>query len=175
MSGKVKGRPKEEIMNKNEFLDTLRKSLEGEVDNAIIEKNIRYYSEYISSGKGKSEEEIIEEIGDPRLIAKTIIETEKISGRNESGRDYYSGRYDSDNRNKRYGEDNENTGYGSYKNTKHKDITKFKWVYKVLFWVVLALILIILINIGLVFIKLLSVFFVPILLIALIIYVLRKR
>ena len=66
-------------MDKKEFMDILRQSLQGEVDDNIIEQNIRFYNEYISSQRGKNESEVIKEIGDPRLIAKTIIETAKAS------------------------------------------------------------------------------------------------
>lgn len=72
-------------MNKPEFLNILRQSLSGEVAPAVLEQNINYYDSYISS-QAKTEEEEIAELGDPRLIAKTIIETDKIArGKSQSG------------------------------------------------------------------------------------------
>ena len=64
-------------MKKDEFLRLLREALQGDVPAAVIEENIRYYNSYISEevGKGRSEEEVIAEIGDPRLIANTIEDT----------------------------------------------------------------------------------------------------
>lgn len=64
-------------MRKDEFLQTLRRALNGDVPPAVVEENIRYYDDYITqeTRKGLSEEEVIAEIGDPRLIAKTIEDT----------------------------------------------------------------------------------------------------
>ena len=64
-------------MDRNEFVSTLRAVLSGEVPEAIVEDNVRYYDGYISQeiAGGKSEMEVLESLGDPRLIAKTIIDT----------------------------------------------------------------------------------------------------
>jgi uncharacterized membrane protein len=74
-------------MNKEEFLEKLRLSLLGEVNSATINENLKYYEEYIMSEirKGKTEEDVLTMLGDPRLIAKTIIETNQNSdyGRKE--------------------------------------------------------------------------------------------
>ncbi len=72
-------------MDKTEFLSILREALNQEVNPAVIEQNIRYYDQYISSSS-EEEKRKIEELGDPRLIAKTIIEAEKAA-REKSG--YY--------------------------------------------------------------------------------------
>lgn len=68
-------------MNKYEFIDGLRRNLAGEVPTQEIDKNVRYYDEYITSESRErgSEEAVITEIGEPRLIARTIIETYKMS------------------------------------------------------------------------------------------------
>ncbi len=68
-------------MNKYEFLNILKLSLEGEVTETIINENMNYYSNYIEAeiNKGMSEAEVLHQLGDPRLIAKTIIETSSIS------------------------------------------------------------------------------------------------
>lgn len=62
-------------MDKKEFLNDLRERLEGEVPASIIEKNIRYYDRYISEHGAAC----IEEIGDPMLIATTIISSHEMS------------------------------------------------------------------------------------------------
>lgn len=69
-------------MNKTEFLHKLGEALQGEVSGAACQENIRYYDNYISqeTGTGKSEEQVIDSIGDPRLIAKTIIESSEAAG-----------------------------------------------------------------------------------------------
>lgn len=64
-------------MNKQDFLDKLRMALSGHVSPGVVTENINYYEEYINVEirKGKSEAEVLQSLGDPRLIAKTIITT----------------------------------------------------------------------------------------------------
>lgn len=64
-------------MTKQEFIEKLRSALNGKVSANIITENIRYYEDYINTEirKGKSEEEVLTALGDPRLIARTIITT----------------------------------------------------------------------------------------------------
>ena len=64
-------------MTQIEFVTELEQALRGNVEERIIQENVRYYNEYISEQRaaGKSEEEIFASLGSPRLIAKTIIDT----------------------------------------------------------------------------------------------------
>ncbi len=64
-------------MRKEEFLQLLRQALMGDVPPGVLEENVRYYDSYITEEvrKGRTEEEVIAEIGDPRLIARTIEDT----------------------------------------------------------------------------------------------------
>ena len=61
-------------MNRNEFLNKLKESLELSLDKEEINSQIDYYDKYISDEikKGRTEKEVLDELGDPRLIAKTI-------------------------------------------------------------------------------------------------------
>lgn len=63
-------------MNKIEFIEGLRNSLEPEVSADVVRDNVEYYSRYIYDEiqKGRSEEEVVEELGDPWVIARTIID-----------------------------------------------------------------------------------------------------
>ena len=61
-------------MTKKEFLDILTESLAGNVPASEIEENIRYYKDYIENGE-ESEEKALEQLGDPHLIARTIIDS----------------------------------------------------------------------------------------------------
>ena len=65
-------------MNRTEFLTILRNQLAGQMQEGKAEAHIRYYEDYIQSQvrKGRTEEDVLGELGDPRLIAKTLIETE---------------------------------------------------------------------------------------------------
>ena len=64
-------------MTKYEFLNDLKASLTGNVSGQVINENMQYYDEYIAGEvrKGKTEGEVLDELGDPRLIARTIIDT----------------------------------------------------------------------------------------------------
>lgn len=73
-------------MNRYEFISTLRTALTGKVPATTVEDNIRYYEEYIEIQlrQGRSEEEVLEGLGDPRLLAKTIIEANKYAEGSET-------------------------------------------------------------------------------------------
>lgn len=64
-------------MEKNEFLEKLRLSLNGKIAPETVNSTLDYYDEYISSEmqEGRTEAEVMEALGDPRLIARTIAET----------------------------------------------------------------------------------------------------
>lgn len=66
-------------MNRYEFIEKLRAALSGRVTQSVLNENIRFYEEYLDTEirKGRSEEEVLGEIGDPRLLAKTITEASK--------------------------------------------------------------------------------------------------
>lgn len=67
-------------MTKSEFLDQLRTSLTGEIPDVEVENNIKFYDDYIGTKSNEiSYEEVMEQLGAPRLIAKTIVETYQIS------------------------------------------------------------------------------------------------
>lgn len=70
------------IMDKNEFIDKLQRALAGGLNSSLVAENVRYYQEYIDSEvrKGKSEDEVMASLGDPRLLAKSIIEANKRAG-----------------------------------------------------------------------------------------------
>lgn len=78
-------------MNKEEFLQRMQETLNGEVSNAVIIENISYYKNYIENeiSNGKTEREVLDMLGDPRLLAKTIIEMQgngnKTNSRNMYG------------------------------------------------------------------------------------------
>lgn len=65
-------------MDRNEFVSTLRAVLTGEVPASVVEENVHYYDSYISQeiASGKSEQEVLDSLGDPRLIARTILDTQ---------------------------------------------------------------------------------------------------
>lgn len=70
------------VMTKQEFLDSLRAALSGRVGARAVTENISYYEDYINTQvrMGKSEAQVIEELGDPRLLARSIAEAERRAG-----------------------------------------------------------------------------------------------
>lgn len=124
-------------MKKTEFLKELEAALRGEVSPELIAENLRYYDNYISqeTSKGRSEAEVTEEIGSPRLIARTIIDTSGGSGSYESGESSPSGGYaGSDRSSGSYG-----SGQGGY--SKFHYVNLNKWYWKLLIIAVLCLVM----------------------------------
>lgn len=68
-------------MDRHEFISILRTALAGKVPATTVEDNVRYYEEYIETQtrQGKREEEILAALGEPRLLARTIIEANKYA------------------------------------------------------------------------------------------------
>ncbi len=69
-------------MDRTEFMDRLQRSLAGGVNSSQVAENVRYYQDYIDMEirKGRSEAEVLSTLGDPRLLAKSIIEANKRAG-----------------------------------------------------------------------------------------------
>lgn len=65
-------------MTKQEFLDILGKILRRELSDTEVADNLGYYDQYIAQEvqRGKTEAEVLAQLGDPRLIAKTILQVD---------------------------------------------------------------------------------------------------
>ena len=65
-------------MDRADFIEILRSQLSGQMQEGKAAAHVRYYEDYIQSQvrKGRTEGEVLEELGDPRLIAKTLIDTD---------------------------------------------------------------------------------------------------
>lgn len=63
-------------------MDRLQRSLAGGVSSSQVAENMRYYQDYIDTEirKGRSENDVLSGLGDPRLLAKSIIEANKRAG-----------------------------------------------------------------------------------------------
>lgn len=73
-------------MNKEEFLQRMQDTLKGEVSDFVIKDNISYYKNYIENeiSNGKTEKDVLDMLGDPRLLSKTIIEMNGIENNTNS-------------------------------------------------------------------------------------------
>lgn len=77
-------------MYRTEFLDILKTQLSGQMHEGKIEAHLRYYEDYIQSKvrAGTPEDEVIAQLGDPRLIAKTLLDTDTGEEVYEESRSY---------------------------------------------------------------------------------------
>ncbi len=131
-------------MSKEEFLRELEEALAGDVPEAVIRDNVSYYGSYLSQemAKGRSVEEIVNEIGEPFIIAKTIIEHSEAVGEaaGDGGYGSYQESYGDDGSysqrryrggstdggadgNQRYGDQNR----GPFSNMHYIDLNKWYW------------------------------------------------
>ena len=62
-------------MTRQEFLERLREALESELDRRNVQENVDYYNSYIieETAKGRKESDVIAELGDPWVIARSVI------------------------------------------------------------------------------------------------------
>jgi uncharacterized membrane protein len=72
-------------MSRKEFLDTLSARLTQTLSPEEVAEQVRYYDTYISEkvNNGNTEEEVIARLGDPLLIARTIMDTRGGTNGNE--------------------------------------------------------------------------------------------
>jgi len=156
-------------MNKKEFLDILREALKGEVTQSNLEQNILYYDQYIGTKSKEEEEKILQGLGDPRLIAKSIVEAERISKQKKHP-------------NNRMHEDNDSNSYDDKKDTsqkkrsqgQYKSMFNLKWYHKLIAMAAIIIIGLVLILVGRILIGLLFAFGLPILLILLLYSMFRR-
>ena len=119
-------------MRKSEFLQELKEALQGEVSGGVLQENLRYYDNYITqeTAAGRREEDVIDEIGSPRLIARTIIDSSEAAGDvPEQGSGYY---------------ENQGSGYGQQETGSSGSFRYFnlnKWYWKLLLLVLFFLVL----------------------------------
>ncbi len=82
-------------MTRNEFLEQLRSALSSSLSAAAVQENVNYYNMYIEEEvkNGKDEAKVLDMLGDPWILARTIIDAQDGTDRTtvyESQRnDYY--------------------------------------------------------------------------------------
>lgn len=92
-------------MTKKEFLEGLKSALGNNLSGPVIQENVDYYNSYISEEikRGRSEEEVTAELGDPWVIARTIADSVEgqdnigyQEGNSETSRSSYGGQRSED-------------------------------------------------------------------------------
>lgn len=142
-------------MGKAQFIKQLEEALSGEVPNAVVYDNIRYYENYISNEiqKGRAESEVMEELGSPRLIARTIIDLYKSQN-----------------------EDHFQKANQSYQGQEpHFKVFNFNtWFRKIVSWIAIVLFVLFLVWLLTGIASLLMIYAVPILLVIFVFYTIRS-
>lgn len=123
-------------MGRQEFIDRLKAALNGSLASSTVAEYVRYYEDYIRTEmqKGRSEEAVLASLGDPRLIARTIIQTNTIEdgwqkeGRQRGYQDSTQGDYD---------QEGYQSGYGSggFKQTMRQEQGQVSRQFRIPGWV----------------------------------------
>lgn len=141
-------------MDREEFLQGLQSALSGEVPPELVRENLQYYQEYIrtETGKGRSEGEVMDELGNPRLIARTIIDATPGAGEGAyedyqpGGNGYFGGSYTYEG-NGRTGQPVRDQSYDQRRNIRYYDLNK--WYWKLLgLLVVIGVVMLVLMVVG---------------------------
>lgn len=123
-------------MTEQEFLDGLRAALGGHLSERAVEEHMRYYEAYINAQirRGRTESEVLQELGNPRLIARSIIDAGRNAQESAGG-----GR-------REYEEDAE-PAYNAYQNRGSRIRRVPSWL-----WVLLAVVLFVVLPLLLMFV-----------------------
>ena len=115
-----------EGMDKQEFITLLAETLSGEVPADVIQENLNYYRQYLSDeiAKGRNEQDVLNELGDPRLIAKTIIDACPESAENQGMNEYEDRTYRQSDSEADYGS---RSSYEGQSKWKYIDLNKWYW------------------------------------------------
>lgn len=78
-------------MKRSEFLEKLREALENDLSGRIVQENVDYYNSYITEEvrKGRAEETVIAELGDPWVIARSVVEMADSTAGTQDGYSTY--------------------------------------------------------------------------------------
>lgn len=158
-------------MTRSEFLEKLKTALGNDLSGAIIQENVNYYNNYISEevDRGRSEEEVIDELGDPWVLAQTIIDS--AEGRNTVNTGYEKD-YDYDSDRDDYGND-----YGRQQRSDRR-VYSFgfgSWWQKLLFLLGIVGVIMIVVAVISGLISLLAPLVIPVAIIIIILRLFRKQ
>ena len=73
-------------MNRSDFLAQLKRALENDLNAQAVKENVDYYAGYIEEEvrNGQSEQEVLDMLGDPWAIARTILMSSEMNGQEYS-------------------------------------------------------------------------------------------
>jgi hypothetical protein len=163
-------------MTQSEFLQELRCALENSLPESIVQENVEFYKQYISDevNKGKDEEQVLQMLGDPWILAKTVTEAQDGTDQStvrEKGRGDYS--YHSDREMGYEGYENDNRG-SEIHSPVHAAVLD-KWWKKLLLILGIIMIIIAVFSIITGIVSLLAPILVPIIIILILVRILANR
>lgn len=122
-------------MSKHEFLEQLRDYLSEQLPENAVRGHIDYYKHYIENEirGGRREAAVISELGDPRLLGRTIIDAGTAAG------SYHEGGTRSDGYDRTAYTDRDLDAHGKKTKSSHSSISSFAGKLKVI--LIIALIL----------------------------------
>lgn len=156
-------------MNKEEFLAQLKTALGGNIASNLVQENLDYYNQYIAEEvrKGKSEQEVLAMLGDPWILARTIIDANDGTDREtvyEAGGNVY---------------EKESYGYEEQKHDARGSILDFlgmdTWWKKLLAVLLVVMVVMLVVSIITGLVRLLLPLLVPLLIIAVIVRLIGGR
>lgn len=157
-------------MTQSEFLRELREALvNDDVEARAVQENIDYYNGYITDevNKGRSEEEVLEELGDPWIVAKGIVDVPgNVSYTGTSGA---ASQYESNETG--YGQEREQSSYHGRVHVAGLDT----WWKKLLAVLVVVMIVFVVIALVAGFISLLAPIIIPLVIIMIIVRLVGGR
>ena len=108
-------------MRQEEFLVSFQEALTGEVSDRIVQEHVRYYKNYINEqiSMGRTEQEVMISLGNPRLLAKTIVDSSKYAGDTQESAGY-QGTYSQSNYSQEYARTNTYQNNRTDENPYHK-------------------------------------------------------
>lgn len=161
-------------MTREEFLSQLRLALQGKVSSGKVQENVNYYNDYIIEEirKGKSETEVLEMLGDPALLAKTIIAAD------DAGRHPRDTIYDSDNStaySSKRGRDSDGTSFGYSGGGRMHMLHMNNWWQKLLLILAVVMIILLIVTVVTGLVRIFAPLVIPILVIMLVVRVIGRR
>ena len=133
-------------MSKKEFLDILYNQLSGQIPEGSVAAHVQYYRNYIEAEqqKGRTETDILNDLGDPRLIARTLLDTEVGAGNPQNGSTYSATYNEADSDYNKY--DSSDSARGHVKKHSFK-LDLSTWYGKVAVILIAAVVLLLLVTI----------------------------
>lgn len=161
-------------MKEEKFLQLLEETLNEELPSQEVRQHMMYYRDYIAASRSvKTDSQIMQELGDPRLIARTIIDQYKLTHKTNNAK-AGSRTYQTNDSGYSYGEGEDKREEKSGKSSL-KMFRTASWITTLIAFLILFLFFGIVLWIGGVMIKLFFRFILPIILIFIGVNWIRKQ